>query len=607
MFGSIVPVELLRFRGAAPDARFDSTTPCRKRMSARNSGPNVAPDVLMTVTESFASMFEQSLASQRIKPGAILVGRIVEIGPDVVLVNAGLKSEAVIPVEQFKNDRGELEISVGDDVEVALDSVEDGNGETRLSREKAKRARTWSRLEEAFEKQEIVKGIINGRVKGGFTVEIDFVRAFLPGSLVDVRPVRDPSYLEGKTLEFKVIKLDQKRNNVVVSRRAVVEQEYSAERTELLEKLQEGAVVKGTVKNLTDYGAFVDLGGIDGLLHITDMAWKRVKHPSEVVTVGDEIDVRILKFDRERQRVSLGIKQLGNDPWQNIARRYPTGSRLFGKVTNIADYGCFVEIEEGVEGLVHVSEMDWTNKNVNPSKVVHIGQEVEVMVLDIDEERRRISLGIKQCQSNPWKDFGDNFNRGDKVSGQIKSITDFGIFIGLSGGIDGLVHLSDISWDIPGEEAVRNYQKSQTVEAMVLSIDPERERISLGIKQLAKDPFSTWIAEHPKGTIVKGTVREVDAKGAIIDLGGGVEGHLRASELSRDRVEDARTVLKVDQEVEARFTNVDRKSRTIALSIKAKEIHEEAEAVQSYRTGESSSSGTSLGDLLKEQIGGQES
>ncbi len=557
------------------------------------------------MTESFAQLFEESLASQRIKPGAILTGRVVEVGPDVVLVNAGLKSEAVIPVEQFKNDRGEIEVSVGDDVEVALDSVEDGNGETRLSREKAKRARTWSRLEQAFEKQEIVKGIINGRVKGGFTVEIDFVRAFLPGSLVDVRPVRDPSYLEGKTLEFKVIKLDQKRNNVVVSRRAVVEQEYSAERSELLEKLQEGAVVKGTVKNLTDYGAFVDLGGIDGLLHITDMAWKRVKHPSEVVTVGDEIDVRILKFDRERQRVSLGIKQLGNDPWQNIARRYPTGSRLFGKVTNIADYGCFVEIEEGVEGLVHVSEMDWTNKNVNPSKVVHIGQEVEVMVLDIDEERRRISLGIKQCQSNPWKDFGDNYNRGDKVSGQIKSITDFGIFIGLSGGIDGLVHLSDISWDIPGEEAVRNYQKGQQVEAMVLSIDPERERISLGIKQLAKDPFSAWIADHPKGSIVKGRVREVDAKGAIIDLGGGVDGHLRASELSRDRVEDARTVLKVDQEVEARFTNVDRKSRTIALSIKAKEIHEEAEVVSNYRTNETSA-GTSLGDLLKEHIGSQD-
>jgi small subunit ribosomal protein S1 len=589
---------------AARDARLNQTAPCARRIASEGSGSVTAPEVLMT--ESFAQLFEESLASQKIKPGAILTGRVVEVGPDVVLVNAGLKSEAVIPVEQFKNDRGEIEVSVGDDVEVALDSVEDGSGETRLSREKAKRARTWSRLEQAFEKQEIVKGIINGRVKGGFTVEIDFVRAFLPGSLVDVRPVRDPSYLEGKTLEFKVIKLDQKRNNVVVSRRAVVEQEYSAERTELLEKLQEGAVIKGTVKNLTDYGAFVDLGGIDGLLHITDMAWKRVKHPSEVVTVGDEIDVRILKFDRERQRVSLGIKQLGNDPWQNIARRYPTGTRLFGKVTNIADYGCFVEIEEGVEGLVHVSEMDWTNKNVNPSKVVHIGQEVEVMVLDIDEERRRISLGIKQCQANPWKEFSDNYNRGDKVSGQIKSITDFGIFIGLTGGIDGLVHLSDISWDVPGEEAVRNYQKAQQVEAMVLSIDPERERISLGIKQLAKDPFSAWIAEHPKNSIVKGSVREVDAKGAIIDLGGGVEGHLRASELSRDRVEDARTVLKVGDEVEAKFTNVDRKSRTIALSIKAKEIHEEAEAVQNYRTGETSS-GTSLGDLLKEHIGGQDS
>ena len=556
------------------------------------------------MSESFAQLFEESLASQRIKPGAILTGTVVEVGPDVVLVNAGLKSEAVIPAEQFKNERGELEVNVGDQVEVALDSVEDGSGETRLSREKAKRARTWTRLEEAFEKQEVVKGIINGRVKGGFTVEIDFVRAFLPGSLVDVRPVRDPTYLEGKVLEFKVIKLDQKRNNVVVSRRAVVEQEYSVERTELLEKLQEGAVVRGVVKNLTDYGAFVDLGGIDGLLHITDMAWKRVKHPSEVVQVGQEIDVRILKFDRERQRVSLGIKQLGNDPWQNIARRYPTGTRLFGKVTNIADYGCFVEIEEGVEGLVHVSEMDWTNKNVSPSKVVHVGQEVEVMVLDIDEERRRISLGIKQCKANPWKEFSDNFNRGDRVSGQIKSITDFGVFIGLAGGIDGLVHLSDISWDVPGEEAVRNYQKGQTVEAMVLSIDPERERISLGIKQLAKDPFSTWIAEHPKGTIVKGQVREVDAKGAVIDLGGGVDGHLRASELSRDRVEDARTLLKVGDEVEAKFTGVDRKSRTIALSIKAKELHEEAEAVQSYRTD--SSTGTSLGDLLKENISGQD-
>ncbi|HTB30335.1 MAG TPA: 30S ribosomal protein S1 [Steroidobacteraceae bacterium] len=556
------------------------------------------------MTESFAELFEQSIASQRIRPGTILNGLIVEVGQDYVIVNVGLKSEAVIPSDQFKNEKGEIEVAVGETVEVALDSVEDGSGETRLSREKAKRARTWTRLESAFEKQEVVIGIITGRVKGGFTVEIDNVRAFLPGSLVDVRPVRDPSYLENKPLEFKVIKLDQKRNNVVVSRRAVVEQEYSAERSALLDNLQEGAAVKGVVKNLTDYGAFVDLGGIDGLLHITDMAWKRVKHPSEVVKVGEEIDVRILKFDRERQRVSLGLKQLGADPWQNIARRYPANTRLFGKVTNIADYGCFVEIEEGVEGLVHVSEMDWTNKNVNPAKVVHVGQEVEVMVLDIDEERRRISLGVKQCKTNPWKEFAENYNRGDKVSGQIKSITDFGIFIGLAGGIDGLVHLSDISWDMPGEEAVRSYQKGQQVDAMVLSIDPERERISLGVKQLAKDPFSAYIAEHPKGSIVRGVVREVDAKGAIIDLGNGVDGQLRASELSRDRVEDARLLLKVGEEVEAKFTNVDRKGRSISLSIKAKDIHEEQEAMQNYRTD--SPTGTSLGDLLKEQISGQD-
>jgi small subunit ribosomal protein S1 len=556
------------------------------------------------MTESFAELFEQSIASQRIRPGTILNGLIVEVGQDYVIVNVGLKSEAVIPSDQFKNEKGEIEVAVGETVEVALDSVEDGSGETRLSREKAKRARTWTRLETAFEKQEVVIGIITGRVKGGFTVEIDNVRAFLPGSLVDVRPVRDPSYLENKPLEFKVIKLDQKRNNVVVSRRAVVEQEYSAERSALLDNLQEGAAVKGVVKNLTDYGAFVDLGGIDGLLHITDMAWKRVKHPSEVVKVGEEIDVRILKFDRERQRVSLGLKQLGADPWQNIARRYPANTRLFGKVTNIADYGCFVEIEEGVEGLVHVSEMDWTNKNVNPAKVVHVGQEVEVMVLDIDEERRRISLGVKQCKTNPWKEFAENYNRGDKVSGQIKSITDFGIFIGLAGGIDGLVHLSDISWDMPGEEAVRSYQKAQQVDAMVLSIDPERERISLGIKQLAKDPFSAYIAEHPKGSVVRGVVREVDAKGAIIDLGNGVDGQLRASELSRDRVEDARLLLKVGEEIEARFTGVDRKGRSISLSIKAKDIHEEQEAMQNYRTD--SPTGTSLGDLLKEQISGQD-
>jgi len=555
------------------------------------------------MTESFAELFESSLANQRIRPGMILTGLIVDVTDDVVIVNVGLKSEAVIPLEQFKNERGEVEVKPGDEVEVALDSVEDGTGETRLSREKAKRARTWTRLETAFNDSQIVVGIITGRVKGGFTVEIDNVRAFLPGSLVDVRPVRDTSYLENKPLEFKVIKLDQKRNNVVVSRRAVVEQEFSAERSALMDNLQEGAVVRGSVKNLTDYGAFVDLGGIDGLLHITDMAWKRVKHPSEVVKVGDEIDVRILKFDRERSRVSLGLKQLGADPWENISRRYPPHTRVFGKVTNIADYGAFVEIEDGVEGLVHVSEMDWTNKNVNPAKVVHTGQEVEVMVLDVDEERRRISLGLKQCKANPWKEFAENYNRGDKVSGQIKSITDFGIFIGLQGNIDGLVHLSDISWDLPGEEAVRNYQKGQQLEAMVLSIDPERERISLGIKQLAKDPFSAYIAENPKGTVVKGVVKEVDARGAVIDLGNGIDGQLRASELGRDRVEDARTVLKVGEEIEAKFTGVDRKSRTISLSIKAKEMHEEQEAVQSYRSESSSSSGTSLGDLLKEQIG----
>jgi small subunit ribosomal protein S1 len=554
------------------------------------------------MTESFAQLFEQSLANQRIRPGMILTGLVVDVTDDVVVVNVGLKSEAVIDIGQFKNEHGELEVKVGDSVEVALDSVEDGNGETRLSREKAKRARTWTRLEEAFAKSEIVTGVITGRVKGGFTVEIDHVRAFLPGSLVDVRPVRDTAYLENKPLEFKVIKLDQKRNNVVVSRRAVVEQEFSAERSALMENLQEGSVVRGTVKNLTDYGAFVDLGGVDGLLHITDMAWKRVKHPSEVVKVGDEIDVRILKFDRERSRVSLGLKQLGADPWENIARRYPPNTRVFGKVTNIADYGAFVEIEDGVEGLVHVSEMDWTNKNVNPAKVVSTGQEVEVMILDVDEERRRISLGLKQCVPNPWKEFAENYNRGDRVSGQIKSITDFGIFIGLSGNIDGLVHLSDISWDVPGEEAVRSYQKGQQIEAMVLSIDPERERISLGIKQLAKDPFSGYIADHPKGSIVRGVVKEVDARGAVIDLGNGIEGQLRASELGRDRVEDARQFLKVGDEVEAKFIGVDRKTRTISLSVKAKEAHEEQEAMQNYRSEQTGTSGMSLGELLKAQI-----
>jgi len=557
------------------------------------------------MSESFAELFEESFASQQIKPGAIITGVIVAINDDVVLVSAGLKSEAVIPLEQFKNDKNAADLAVGDEVEVALDAVEDGFGETKLSREKAIRARTWIDLEKAYEEGAVVEGIINGRVKGGFTVEIDNVRAFLPGSLVDVRPVRDPAYLEGKQLEFKVIKLDQQRNNVVVSRRAVVETEYSAEREELLKELQEGNTVKGIIKNLTDYGAFVDLGGIDGLLHITDMAWKRVKHPSEVVEVGQEVDVKILKFDRERQRVSLGMKQLGDDPWQDLARRYPPQTRMFGKVTNIADYGCFVEIEDGVEGLVHVSEMDWTNKNVNPSRVVQVGEEVEVMVIEIDEERRRISLGVKQCKSNPWAEFAATFNRSDKVSGQIKSITDFGIFIGLDGGIDGLVHLSDISWDYPGEEAVRNYTKGQEIEAAVLAIDAERERISLGIKQLEKDPFSGWLASNPKNSIVTGTVTEVDARGAMLDLGDGVIGSLRASELARVRIEDARTVIKVGEVVEAKFINVDRKTRTIALSIKAKEVHEEQEAVSSYKSDSSAAPvGTTLGELLKEKMSG---
>ncbi len=557
------------------------------------------------MTQSFAEMFEESLAHQEMNRGAVVIGTVIEIQPDSVIVNAGLKSEGVIPIEEFKNASGELEVVVGDQVEVTLEAVEDGFGETKLSREKAKRDQVWRRLEKAFENEDIVKGMISGKVKGGFTVDIDDIRAFLPGSLVDVRPVRDPVFLEGKELEFKVIKLDKRRNNVVVSRRAVVETEFSAEREALLENLEEGMVVKGIVKNLTDYGVFVDLGGIDGLLHITDMAWKRVKHPSEIVNVGDEIDVKVLKFDRERNRVSLGMKQLGQDPWADLARRYPANTRLFGKVTNIADYGCFVEIEEGVEGLVHVSEMDWTNKNVNPSKVVHIGQEVEVMVLDIDEERRRISLGVKQCFPNPWDEFGATRNKGDVVKGTIKSITDFGIFIGLEGDIDGLVHLSDISWHEPGEEAVRSFTKGDEIEAVVLSVDPERERISLGIKQLEKDPFSNFVAEHSKGSIVKGTVREVDAKAAIIDLGDGVDGTLRASELSRDRIEDARTILSVGDEIEAKFMGVDRKSRAIMLSIKAKDSDDEAAMIQDYGSNVSEAT-TSFGDVLKKHLDGDE-
>jgi small subunit ribosomal protein S1 len=558
------------------------------------------------MTESFAEMFEESLVNQNLTRGSVVTGTVVDIQSDSVIVNAGLKSEGIIPIEEFRNASGEIEIEIGDEVEVSLEAVEDGFGETKLSREKAKRDEVWRRLEKAFENEDIIKGVISGKVKGGFTVDIEEIRAFLPGSLVDVRPVRDPVFLEGKELEFKLIKLDQRRNNVVVSRRAVVETEFSAEREALLENLQEGMTVKGIVKNLTDYGVFVDLGGIDGLLHITDMAWKRVKHPSEIVNVGDEIDVKVLKFDRERNRVSLGMKQLGTDPWSDLARRYPANSRLFGKVTNIADYGCFVEIEEGVEGLVHVSEMDWTNKNVNPSKTVHIGQEVEVMVLDIDEERRRISLGIKQCYPNPWDEFGATRNKGDLVKGTIKSITDFGIFIGMEGDIDGLVHLSDISWHEPGEEAVRKFAKGDEIEAVVLSVDPERERISLGIKQLEKDPFSNFVAEHSKGSIVKGKVREVDAKAAIIDLGDGVDGTLRASELSRDRIEDARSMLSVGDEVEAKFMGVDRKSRAIMLSVKAKDSEDEAAMMQDYGAGAAEAT-TNLGDVLKKHMNGDES
>ena len=553
------------------------------------------------MSESFAELFEESLSHTEMSAGTVVIGTIVEIRDGYVTVSAGLKSEGVIPEIQFKNLSGELEVAVGDDVEVVLEAVEDGFGETRLSREKAKRARAWKSLETSFEAEEIITGIITGKVKGGFTVELGDIRAFLPGSLVDVRPVRDTSNLENKELEYKVIKHDQKRNNVVVSRRAVVETEYSAEREALLESIEEGKTIKGVVKNLTDYGAFLDLGGIDGLLHITDMAWKRVRHPSEIVEVGDEIDVVVLKYDKEKARVSLGLKQLGEDPWAEIARRYPEGSRLFGKVSNITDYGCFVEIEDGVEGLVHVSEMDWTNKNVSPANVVTLGDEVEVTILDIDPERRRISLGMKQCKANPWDEFSATHNKGDKVSGVIKSITDFGIFVGLDGDIDGLVHMSDVSWDIDGVEAIREFTKGDTLEAVVLSIDPERERISLGLKQMEQNPVSSFLAENKKGSIVSGTVISVDAKAAVIDLGEGVEGTLRASELSRDRVEDASTVLKVGDTVEAKLLGIDRKSRAINLSIKAKDYEEEAEALKDYSSSQESTGGT-LGDLLKEQM-----
>ncbi|WP_409419317.1 30S ribosomal protein S1 [Marinomonas sp. RS-M-Aa-14] len=559
------------------------------------------------MTQSFAELFEESLLTVEMAPGSIVTGIIVDIDSEWVTVHAGLKSEGVIPRSQFLTESGEFNLKIGDEVKVALDAVEDGFGETKLSREKAKRAETWSVLEKAYEENAIVHGVINGKVKGGFTVDIANIRAFLPGSLVDVRPIRDTSHLEGVDLEFKLIKLDQKRNNVVVSRRAVMEATNSAERETLLASLEEGQEVKGIVKNLTDYGAFVDLGGVDGLLHITDMAWKRIKHPSEIIAVGDEIDVKVLKFDRERNRVSLGLKQLGEDPWVAIKARYPENTKVTAKVTNLTDYGCFAELEEGVEGLVHVSEMDWTNKNIHPSKVVQIGDEVEVMVLDIDEERRRISLGIKQCTMNPWEEFATSFNKGDKISGAIKSITDFGVFIGLDGGIDGLVHLSDLSWDETGEEAVRQYKKGDMLETVVLSIDAERERISLGVKQLEEDPFLAFVAENDKGTIVNGTVSSVDAKGAVVALAEGVEATLKVSEISRERIEDATTALKEGDKVEAAIINVDRKARTITLSIKQKDATEEKAALKSHSEKQQAESNgpTTIGDLIKAQLENQ--
>src|SRR4051812_22198668 len=552
--------------------------------------------------ENFAALFEESLARQEMRQGELITAEVIRVDYNIVVVNAGLKSESFIPVEEFKNDKGEIEVKAGDFVSVAIEALEDGYGETRLSRDKAKRLTAWHDLEAAMESGAIVKGVVSGKVKGGLTVMINGIRAFLPGSLVDIRPVKDTTPYENKQLEFKVIKLDRKRNNVVVSRRAVLEESLGEEREKLLSTLSEGAIVKGIVKNITDYGAFVDLGGIDGLLHITDLAWRRVKHPSEILNVGDEVQAKVLKFDQEKNRVSLGMKQLGEDPWVGLSRRYPPGTRLFGKVSNLTDYGAFVEIESGIEGLVHVSEMDWTNKNVHPSKVVQLGDEVEVMVLEIDEDRRRISLGMKQCMPNPWEEFAMNHKKSDKVRGQIKSITDFGIFIGLPGGIDGLVHLSDLSWSLPGEEAVRNYKKGEEVEAMVLSIDVERERISLGVKQLEGDPYNNYVASHEKNSIVTGTVKAIDAKGAVVGLDGDMEGYLRASEVSRDRVEDIRTRLKEGDSVTAMIINVDRKNRTINLSIKAKDMAEEAEAIQKHAADKSSAGTTNLGALLKAKL-----
>ena len=554
-------------------------------------------------SESFAALFEESLARKEMRVGEVITAEVISVDANHIVVNAGLKSESYILTEEFFNDRGEIEVKPGDFVQVAIDALEDGFGETRLSRDKAKRLAAWMDLEQALEKGTLVQGLINGKVKGGLTVMVNGIRAFLPGSLVDIRPVKDTSPYENKVMDFKVIKLDRKRNNVVVSRRAVLEASQGAERQALLASLQEGAVVKGIVKNITDYGAFVDLGGIDGLLHITDLAWRRVKHPSEVLAVGDEVEAKVLKFDQEKNRVSLGMKQLGEDPWVGLSRRYPQGTRLFGKVSNLTDYGAFVEIEQGIEGLVHVSEMDWTNKNVHPSRVVQLGDEVEVMVLEIDEDRRRISLGMKQCKPNPWEEFSMNYKKGDKVKGSIKSITDFGVFIGLPGNIDGLVHLSDLSWNAAGEEAVRKYKKGDETEAVVLSIDVERERISLGVKQLDGDPFTSYISAHDKNSIVKGTVKSIDPKGAVIALEGDVEGYLRASEVARDRVEDIRTHLKEGDEVTAMVINIDRKNRAINLSIKAKDLADESAAMQKIAADKPASAGTtSLGALLKAKL-----
>jgi small subunit ribosomal protein S1 len=566
--------------------------------------PAVSKSVPTPSAESFAALFEESLTRKEMRIGEVITAEVVSVDPNFVVVNAGLKSESIIPAEEFKNDAGEVEVKPGDFVSVSIEALEDGYGATRLSRDKAKRMAAWIELEQSLEKGEKVEGVITGKVKGGLTVMTKGIRAFLPGSLVDLRPVKDTTPYEGKTMEFKVIKLDRKRNNVVVSRRAVLEASAGAEREALLSSLQEGAVVKGIVKNITDYGAFVDLGGIDGLLHITDLAWRRVKHPSEVLNVGDEVTAKVLKFDAEKNRVSLGLKQLGEDPWVGISRRYPQGTRLFGKVTNLTDYGAFVEVEAGIEGLVHVSEMDWTNKNVHPSKVVQVGDEVEVMILEIDEERRRISLGMKQCKPNPWEDFGREYKKGDRVKGQIKSITDFGVFVGLPGGIDGLVHLSDLSWSHPGEEAVKNFKKAEEVEAVVLAIDVERERISLGVKQLEGDPYTNFIASHDKNSVVQGTVKSLDAKGAVIALTAEVEGYLRASEFSRDRIDDLRTALKEGDTVSAMIINVDRKNRSINLSVKAKDLAEETDAMKQLRTENAASAAgsTNLGALLRAKL-----